>query len=868
MHASRGRSHRFDWLIVGLVALAGLAVSLGLWRSAQAAEEAQEELALTRQVEARHALIRQTLAGYEESLLAMRIFLTHGREIDQAKFSGVAREQLQRYPGFLGIQWAPRVRAEKRVAWEQAHAGELGGLGRIRERTRDGVDVPALARPDYYPVHLVEPFESNRHVVGSDAAASPLRSVFVAAETSGAVAMSGMLKLVYESGLNDGIVMACPVPAGQGAVAGGYLLGVFRVAHLLAQPWTYAPGRTLDVMFIDESATRSDRRMLYCHRAKSGSGAVSELEFKRTADRRVALAVAGRNWTILYRKGVEPQVFSLGSPIMALVAGLAMTVLGSGLLASNFRRTRSVEREVQLRTAELSESRRQLSALMHSLPGMAFRGTYEDNLCLTFVSEGALGLTGYEPGDFLAGKIHLRDLVHPDDLARVRARTRMALEEKREIEVEYRLRTRAGAETWVLSRGRGVYLAGTPPAFEGLVIDITAQKRAEAARLELERKLLEGQKLESLGLLAGGIAHDFNNLLSTVLGNAELARLTLAPGHEGEGKLRGIESAAVRAADLCRQMLAYAGKGRLVVEPTDLSTLTEDMVPLLNISVARLAGLRLDLPRGIPPVAVDATQIRQIVMNLVLNAADAIAKRGGEISLRTGITSVSPDAMVRCVVGADLPAGDYVFLEVRDDGEGMSPEVLARIFDPFFTTKFAGRGLGLAAVLGIVRGHRGALCVASTPGAGSTFRLFLPPAGQDTLPAAAPATGPKVRWQHAGRVLVVDDEMQVRFVMSEMLRSFGLTPVEAGEGREAITALRNNPTEFELVVLDLLMPGLSGEQTLEALRVINPAVRVLLMSGYSEDDVVRRMGAGGPLRFLAKPFTRANLERELQALLS
>lgn len=867
MHPARGPVHRFDWLIVGVVALAGLGVSLGLWRKAQEAEEAQEELALTRQVEARHALIRQTLAGYEDSLLAMRIFLTHAREINQASFSAVARDLLQRYPGFLGIQWAPRVRAEERAAWEKTHAAALGSVGGIRERKRGGGDGPALARPEYYPIHLVEPFESNRHVVGSDAAASPLRTVFAAAEASGVTAMSDMLKLVYESGSNDGIVMVCPVPAVQGVSSGGYLLGVFRVAHLLAQPWSHAPGRTLDVMFIDESASRSDRRLLYYHRANPGSAAVSEQEFKRTADRSVALQVAGRKWTILYRRNVEPAGFSLGSPIMALIAGLAMTVLGSGLLASNFRRTRTVEREVQLRTAELSESRRQLSALMHSLPGMAFRGTYEDNLSITFVSEGSLSLTGYEPSEFLTGKIHLRDLVHPEDLPRVRAQTRAGLEEKREIEVEYRLRTRAGAETWVLSRGRGVYADGAPPIFEGLVIDITAQKRAEAARLELERKLLEGQKLESLGLMAGGIAHDFNNLLSTVLGNAELTRLSLAPGHEGEGKLRAIESAAVRAADLCRQLLAYAGKGRFVVEPTNLSVLAEEMVPLLNISVARLAGLRLDLPRGVPLVEVDATQIRQIVMNLVLNAADAIAKRGGEIFLQTGITSVSADMMMRCVVGADLPPGDYVFLEVRDDGEGMAPEVLARIFDPFFTTKFSGRGLGLAAVLGIVRGHRGALAVSSQPGAGSTFRLYLPPAGRGEpleAPVGAVAGG---RWQRAGRVLVVDDEMQVRFVMTEMLRSFGLTAVEAGDGREAIAALREDPTGFDLVVLDLLMPGLNGEQTLEAMRVINPGIRVLLMSGYSEDEVVRRMGAGGPLRFLAKPYTRSTLERELRALL-
>ncbi len=868
-------THRFDRLIVGLVMLAGVGTSFWLWRNAQAAAEAHEELAFSQQVTARHALIRETLEGYEECLMAMRVFMTHGRAIDQAKFAAVAREQLARHPGFLGLQWAPRVRAEERAAWEAAQAGRLGSAGRIRERPRGGGrDVVAGPRAEYFPVLLVEPFVSNQQVVGSDAAASPLRSVFAAATATGAPALSGRFKLVYEVEAGDGIVMVCPVlerdgEAGNAAGVQGFLLGVFRVADLLVQPWNRAPGEWLDVMFVDEAVTRADRRMLYYHQPKGSREEIpTEAELRHGPHRVASLRVAGRSWTILYRRAVVPPALTLGSPLMALVAGLAVTLLGSSLLLSHFRRTRTIEREVRQRTEELSESRRQLSALMQALPGMAFRGTYEEGLSLTFVSEGALDLTGYEPGDFIEGRIHLREIVHPEDLARVRARTREAIGERTEFEVEYRVRTRDGSEKWVLSRGRGIYARGEPPIFEGLAIDITAQKSAETARLALERKLLEGQKLESLGLLAGGIAHDFNNLLSTVLGNAELARLAVAPGHEVEAKLRAIESAAVRAAELCRQMLAYAGKGKFVVEPTDLSALGEEMVPLLKVSIAHLAGLRLELPRGIPAVSADATQIRQIVMNLVLNAADAIADRGGEIVLRTGVTAVTAETLVPCVVGADLPPGDYVFLEVSDDGTGMPPEVLGKIFDPFYTTKFSGRGLGLAAVLGIVRGHGGALAVTSVPGGGTTFRLLFPPVAEPAPAAKGEGESRASRWRRTGDVLVVDDEMQVRFIMAEMMRSFGFTPTEAADGAEAIASLRKNPTGFEVVVLDVLMPGLSGEQTLAALRELNPGVRVLLMSGYSEEDVVRRLGATGPVRFLGKPFTRAALERELRALLA
>jgi PAS domain S-box-containing protein len=871
MCAARTTRLYLDRLILGALALAGTALSVWLWRIASGAEEARADLALSRQVEARHALVRQTLAGYEECLLAMRVFMVHGREINQDKFGAVARTLFVRYPGFLGLQWAPKVAAEERAEWERAHGAVLGPLGRIRERSRAGSDIVALPRREYFPMLLAEPLAANRHVLGSDAGASPLRPVFGAIGPGDALAMSGVLKLVYESGANNGIVMVCPVPAAERAggadTVTGFLLGVFRVEDLLAQPLGRPQGSTLEVMFLDESATRPDRRVLYVHRDRPAPGPLpAEVDFVRGPHQTSTLKVAGRTWRMLYRDPEAGRLPLLGSPLLALLAGLSVTGLGAGLLALLQRRTAIIQREVRERTAELSESRRQLRSLMDALPGMAYRGTYDDCMNLTFISEGVLGLTGFPAADFLEGRLHLRDLVHPDDLARVRAQTRAALDEKQPFEVEYRLRAKDGTEKWVLSRGRGVFGLTAAPVFEGLAIDITAQKNAEAARLGLERKLLEGQKLESLGLLAGGIAHDFNNLLSTVIGNAEMSRLGLPPGHAVEGKLRAIGMAASRAAELCRQMLAYAGRGKLVVEPVDLSALVEEMVPLLKVSNARLGRLRLELTPGLPVVNVDATQIRQIVMNLVLNAADAIPDHGGEIVLTTGVARLEPDMVARCIVGTDMLPGACVFLEVRDNGVGMTPEVRARVFDPFFTTKPTGRGLGLSAVLGIVRGHGGALCVQSAPGQGSTFRLFLSPAegpAEEFTPLAAPAEG----WRREGRVLVVDDQDEVRWVMCEMLRSFGLEPVEASDGPAAIVTFKAQPNGFDLVVLDLLMPDFGGEETLAGLRAVNPAVRVLLMSGYCEDDVLGRNASGAPLGFLGKPFTRANLERELRALL-
>jgi PAS domain S-box-containing protein len=582
------------------------------------------------------------------------------------------------------------------------------------------------------------------------------------------------------------------------------------------------------------------------------------------------IPIGGKIWQALYRPRagwIEENTSSL--PRWLLTVGL----LGGGALAGWVfqltRRTALVEQIVSERTQEVIESRRELAGFLSALPGMAYRGRYDDQFTLFYVSEGSLALTGYPAEDFLAGRIHLRDLIHPEDLPRVRAITRAAVTAGRELELEYRLRTRDGRNRWVLSRGRGRRAEEVAlNYFEGLAIDITAQKLAEQERLGLERKLLEGQKLESLGLLAGGVAHDFNNLLTGILGNANLARFHLPAGSSLHAHLHAIETASLRAAELCRQMLAYAGKGRFVIETINLNTLAEGLVPLLKISVSNRAELRLVLAPALPAVRADATQLRQIVMNLVLNAADAISGRPGLITLATGVVSADHALLAKCAAGADCVPGDYVFLEVRDNGSGMTPAVRAKIFDPFFTTKFAGRGLGLAAALGIVRGHQGALQVDSTPGEGSSFRLLLPPVAEPTALPAAPCAPTPIDWHHTGVALLIGDEEPVRHVGAGMLASFGFTPRVAATGEAGLAIFQENPAAIDVVLLDLVMPGLSGEQTLAALRGLRADTRVLLISGYTEGELLRRFGPErGRLAFLSKPFSREALADKLRELL-
>jgi PAS domain S-box-containing protein len=518
--------------------------------------------------------------------------------------------------------------------------------------------------------------------------------------------------------------------------------------------------------------------------------------------------------------------------------------------------------------AELRESRRQLESLLGQLPGMAFRFVNDGNFTPVYVSRGALGLTGHSARDFIESHVRFDDIVHPEDRERFRSAINAAVKRRRGFEVEYRIVDRAGHVKWVFERGQGIYDDdGRLLSIEGLAIDITQRKDAEAEKLLVERRLLEGQKLESIGVLAGGIAHDFNNLLTGVIGNANLAALELPPTSRVQQNLKQIEIASQRAAELCQQMLAYAGKGRFMVHKVEIGSLVENTVPLLRASISKRAELKFDLSPGLPPILADPTQMRQIVMNLVLNAGEALGETDGEITIRTKRIRPSPDLLSGAVLTPADPEHDHVLLEVRDTGSGMSPETMAKIFDPFFTTKFAGRGLGLAAVLGIIRSHKGGIKVSSTPGRGSTFSLLFPiVTGNSDGPAVRKNTA--APWRQEGLALIVDDEDHVRSVTAGMLKTCGLRTETARDGYEGLDLFRAKPNEYDIILLDMTMPRLSGEETLVLLREVRPDVRVLFMSGYNRREVVDSMAGTGVLSFIQKPFTLESLREQLKVMMA
>jgi len=483
---------------------------------------------------------------------------------------------------------------------------------------------------------------------------------------------------------------------------------------------------------------------------------------------------------------------------------------------------------------------------------------------VTYLSPSFQDILGFDPARF--SRAESMEMIHPEDLARVSIAVARLLRGEPMKPLVYRHRHISGAWRWLETAGRSRPTADGRRAGVLITRDITDKLHAEEEARRLQEQLLQAQKLESLGILAGGIAHDFNNLLVGILGNASLALADVSPESPLRETLEGIETAALRAGELTNQMLAYSGKGRFVVEPLDLSSLVEEMAHLLEASISKKACLRRELGRALPAVEADATQLRQLAMNLITNASDALGDRAGTIVLRTRHLRTPREELGRPLAG-ELERHGAVVLEVEDSGCGMDAETRARMFDPFFTTKFTGRGLGLAAALGIVRGHGGEIDVESRPGKGTRFRVLLPvcrgAVGRRTPNAPSPRSA-----RGQGTVLVVDDERVVRAMASRILREAGFDVVCASDGHEALDVVRRTPAPPAAVLLDLTMPRLGGEETLRALRELHPEIPVVVTSGYSESEIATRFEGVRLEGFLHKPFRPRDLLDRIQAALA
>ena len=479
----------------------------------------------------------------------------------------------------------------------------------------------------------------------------------------------------------------------------------------------------------------------------------------------------------------------------------------------------------------------------------------------TFVSDHAEKLLGYAPHewtdfDFWAG------LIHPDDRDEAVNTCTLETGAGADHRFEYRAIHRDGRVLWIEDIVR-VHKDddGRPVRLRGVLVDITARKRLEVERANMQRKLLDVQRLESLGVLAGGIAHDFNNLLTGVLGNASVALMDLPETHPARGRVEALSTAARRAADLANQMLAYSGRGHFDVRRIDISAHISEILGLLESTLPKKVQLRLELAEELPPVEADPSQLQQVFMNLVLNGAEAIGDNAGTVIVSTSTQHVDAAYAARLLTTDTLAAGRYVVFEVHDSGCGMDSETRERIFDPFFSTKVSGRGLGLAAVHGIVRGHRGAVNVYSAPGDGTTFKVLLPAVDG---PISAAKAAPVATIHRGGTILVVDDEEDVRIAARFMLERLGYQVVEAVDGRKGVARFQEMVGELVAVILDMTMPEMNGEEAFRKMRHIDPTVAIVLSSGYNEVEATRRFTGKGLAAFLQKPYTVEQARAALQ----
>jgi two-component system, cell cycle sensor histidine kinase and response regulator CckA len=400
-----------------------------------------------------------------------------------------------------------------------------------------------------------------------------------------------------------------------------------------------------------------------------------------------------------------------------------------------------------------------------------------------------------------------------------------------------------------------------------MIQDITEQRKALEEQRRIEAQMQHAQKMESLGVMAGGIAHDFNNLLMAIMGNADMVAEDLPLDSSVRRNVLEIESASRRAADLCNQMLAYSGKGNFVIKAVNLNKIVKEISGLLSVSISKKVHLRINPTHSLSDIQADATQIRQVIMNLVTNASEAIGDEEGEIIITTRQQYYGDGTLLNQYTQEALPAGEYVSTEIADNGTGMDAATVEKIFEPFFTTKFTGRGLGLAAVQGIVRGHKGTIHIETAPGQGTKFTVYFPVAVSKEITEQKEKKKSREAWNKEGTVLLVDDERSVREIGARLIKRLGFHCQTASDGREAVDLIKEHPDAFACVVLDLLMPRMDGEEAFKEIQHINPVLPVIISSGYSQQEYDNRFWQVHPSGFLQKPYRRDALELELRRAL-
>ena len=921
----RARSMR--WIPAALAAAVGILFSVWAFDVVRALEREQDETdfdrlagncatALQKSIDS-HLLTLYTLSlylGSSEDLTSLASRVSRRPTADPRQLPARLRvrnsssDALGRFPGVHALEWIPRVLDSERTEFETVARENLSSDFEFKEPDTQGQVVRAATRPEYFPAFFARPVERQCLPLGFDLAADPMRwAAMDKARRTGSLRATPWMALDGAEGAVPacqvffpiyGKVMSAETYARRGLNLLGFAAVVYRIDMLVESAL-----HNLDVggiyLFLSDAESPQEPHFVFAQGCSAASGGgegsgLQEYPFEAGGNGSWAtfLDFAGRRW--LLRCHAAPLYLAAQRHWQAatvLAAGLLFSALLTAYLWIAFGRAARVQRLVAERTDALRQANERLgrevarrertrTALKSSRERLRILFDYApDAFWLTDLqgrlvdgNKAAEEALGYPKEKFIGKTLEELSLLSSDEIAKAAEMLAQSAQGKP-----------TGPDEITLNRNDGRRIVGETRTFpvwvqgQTLILtisrDITERKQTEEERRRLEIGIQNAQKLESLGVMAGGIAHDFNNLLMGILGNAGLALRKLAPDSSARSNLEKIEQTSLRAAELTRQMLAYSGRSNLVTQLLNLSRLVQGVAKLLEASIPKKSALRYELAEDLPALDGDPDEIRQLVVTLVTNASEAIGERSGLITVRTGLMQANRAYLSESHLNDDLPEGAYVYLEVSDTGCGMDAETQARIFDPFFSTKFTGRGLGLAASLGIARAHRGAIRVSSAPGRGSSFRILFPAKDappQEGLQPPAPERPREVdeKWRGQGTILVADDEETVRSVASSMLQQLGFEVLTARDGLEAVELFRLNADRIDAVLLDLTMPRMDGEEALAQLREIRPDVRVVLSSGYSEQDAGGRFVGKGLAGFIHKPYRWSDLMAKMQEALA
>ncbi len=808
------------WAVLAISVIA----SVWAWQKTRTDFDAREHLRLQRAAERIERAVQERVRAYTDLVRTGRAFWRTAGEVDfddwQSFVSGL--EPRRRFPGASAFALLPTD--SKPVLWPPPAANVAITSRYLEKLRRETIEAPPGGSHENFLLQVRD---------------------------GGLVRLSGALE---SQGMAESALLAVPVFSGVGTPATlderrdllrGWVAAVIDIRQMLEEMMA-ADERDLKIAVVDIS-TKEAPLQIYGESDKSESA----IKIGKIVE------FAGRRWELCFQAEPETTGFAaLAEPEQTLLFGLVCSFLIFGLTATLGSTKHRAQALAGAMTTRLRQSEERTRAIVeHAGEGIFITDSLGQ---IESINTAARELFHYTAQNAVG--VSISDLLDERSRDKLTAflSNPLSIGSRRKLAVSAAEGVRKDGSRFPLEMTMGKVQVGEGARYAAIVRDMTERVRADEERQNLESTMRRAQKLESLGVLAGGIAHDFNNLLVGILGNAGLALMECQADSPATARIQQIETSALRAAELTKQMLAYSGGGNLVVEPVALSELVDEMIDLLEASIPRTVTLERNLPSELPAMLADASQVRQVVMNLITNAAEAFDGAAGRVELTAGVMEADREYLAQSYLQDDLPEGEYVYIEVADDGKGMDSATLSKIFDPFFTTKFTGRGLGLAAALGIVRAHRGAIRVQSKPGEGTTFRVLFPAArgavkrSSNESPVPAKSSGP-------GVVLVVDDEEAVREVAGISLEKAGYRVLTAGDGIEALEVYRRHKDEISVVCLDLMMPRMDGVDTFKHLRSEHGRVRVVLASGCSRQEITERFQDQPLTGYLQKPFRPKDL---------